>query len=413
MAILINDNLKVGTNKPVDDRSVQPDIASRDAIPAYLLYIGLLVTVTDSLTSYIWDGTDWQVQGDGEIPNIDAPNFHLLDGEAEVSVDWDNKILYDDDNNPISWANGFIYASAVPDNTATVAVGGVPAGTLASSLKTDSIIQVLDAILFPTLLPTYTIPTLSIGATFSGNVEVGNTISQVISTVGTSNDAGVFSNISVYKNGSVLSSISITATTTTNVPDQFGFSNPNNPNHNYSGSNTNSLAVPLGNTTYFNRATYQSGLAKNNNKGITDTRTALVRSINAPQAGDNTLQSSTVTVAGIYPYFWGISNSQPTASGIASSLGSNNKVVALSNGSIAITFAATGEYIWFAIPHGTAKTTWFVNALNNGSIGGSTNLFGSGIQQNFNSPSSFWSSINYDVYISNFATTTTGSMTIS
>jgi hypothetical protein len=48
--------------------------------------------------------------------------------------------------------------------------------------------------------------------------------------------------------------------------------------------------------------------------------------------------------------------------------------------------------------------------LNSGGIGGSGNLFGSPIIQSVTSPSSYWSSINFDIYISNYQTTTTGVM---
>lgn len=83
----------------------------------------------------------------------------------------------------------------------------------------------------------------------------------------------------------------------------------------------------------------------------------------------------------------------------------------MSTGSIDVTFAASAEYIWFAVPAtSTSKTSWYVDTLNNGDIGEASDLFGIEQVISIDSPSSLWSGQNYKIYVSNFATTTTGSM---
>jgi hypothetical protein len=123
-------------------------------------------------------------------------------------------------------------------------------------------------------------------------------------------------------------------------------------------------------------------------------------------------QSSNFTVSSIYPYYYGkVSGSRPTAS--AALVTGGTKVLANSNGTISITFNATAEYLWFAIPSvSTSKTVWFVNNLNNGSIGGPVSP-GGNLFPAFDSVSVTtvkWAGVSYKVYISNFATNTTDPM---
>jgi hypothetical protein len=89
-------------------------------------------------------------------------------------------------------------------------------------------------------------------------------------------------------------------------------------------------------------------------------------------------------------------------------------VVASSTGTISITFSATSDdYLWFAIPQtSTSKTKWYVDALNNGNIGGAVtpagNLFPA--ESVVSVTTVLWAGINYKVYISNYQTATTGAM---
>ena len=129
-------------------------------------------------------------------------------------------------------------------------------------------------------------------------------------------------------------------------------------------------------------------------------------------------QTITRTLTGIYPYYWGKVASGGVPAGdnrpspTASLITGGTKVVQSSTGTIVINYNSTSDdYIWFALPvsGGTNKTCWFVNALNNGNIGGSVsvggNLFPSGVTINgVNSPQGCWNNQPYKLYISNYQT---------
>lgn len=309
------------------------------------------------------------------------------------------------------------YNSTISDAlTVPSTVGGITAGTTAASLKAKNIVQIIDDLLFPTVLPTYTIPTVAtFTASASGYQEIGATISQTLNQTQNKNDAGAYSSLVFKRNGSVIStSASPTGTSIADIAAQFGYADPNNPNFSYSQSYTDSYTVVSGATSWTAEGTYAAGLPKQNNKGATDTRAAAVRSVNAPQAAA-TLTSSTASITGIYPYFWGVSNTQPTTATIAAEIaaGTANKVVSDAGSPITITFNAVGQYVWFATAASYAsKTTWYNTALNNGTIGAGQFILAP-VTQNVNSPNGYWSAVSFKVYISGYATTTSGSIIFS
>lgn len=128
----------------------------------------------------------------------------------------------------------------------------------------------------------------------------------------------------------------------------------------------------------------------------------------------NPFVSSNFTVTAIYPYFYGKTNSasRPTANNALVTGGT--KVIASSTGTITINFNSTDDdYIWFAIPSTSSnKTVWYVNALNQGSIGGSVSPGGN----LFPDPTTVavstvnWGGVNYKVYVSNYKTSVTTNM---
>lgn len=108
------------------------------------------------------------------------------------------------------------------------------------------------------------------------------------------------------------------------------------------------------------------------------------------------------SVSSLYPYFYGKSNTTPIVN--QSLIDGGTKVVANSTGTLTINFNASEEFIWFAIPESsTSKTKWFVTELNQGNIGGGSNLFSSETFLEVNTV--LWNDINYKVYVSNYATT--------
>lgn len=313
---------------------------------------------------------------------------------------------------------GTTYNSLINDAVQTVAVGGVAAGTLASTLKAMNLVQVLDAILFPDLAPTYTIPTitLTLSSGTTGVKEVGTLAAMGWTAVGNKNDAGPFTNISVLRNSSVINSNNApTQASITAIPAQYGQNDPNNPNYSYTSTYTDNYTVAQGTISWTAQGNYNAGLPKPNNKGVLDARTPLVRNVNAPQAAGTNFASSAVTITGLYPYWYGVSNTQPTQADIAAAVQAGTsfgtvtsapqKTVSDASGTININFNASGQYLWFA--HWstyTTKTIWYVTALNTGSIGGGSNLFGTAVTQNLTSPNAYWSTIPYKVYIGNYPT---------
>lgn len=320
-----------------------------------------------------------------------------------------------------------LYNTSISDSVESVAVGGASA-LPASTWKDKTLVEVLDTILFPDLNPTYIVPTISLSNTVSGVKEVGSLVTQQISVVGTENDAGAFTKITILKGGSALATADSAALTTGSasaLSSQYGYANPNNPNLTYTFINTESgLAVEKGATTWSSTGDYSAGVAKKNNKGVDDARSAAVRSTNAPQAASTGFASTSATVTGIYPYFWGTSSTQLTAAEVATAIaaGTENKgeqsgTLLASNGTVTVTFAATNKYVWVAIPNDTvngynattSKTKWYNTALNNGDIGTGEFILAP-VTVNVNSPDSYWSGISYKIYISGYATTTSGTI---
>jgi hypothetical protein len=311
--------------------------------------------------------------------------------------------------------NALSYNTSIANSVTSIQVGGA-APTAASTWKTYTIVQALDAILFPTLGPTYTLPTLSFSPSVSGTYEIGVSINQSMTLTGIKNDAGPFTQLRFTRDGSQISACTNpTRSTTSNVASQFGYDDPNNQNYSYTASYTDTFTIIGGTTTWAGDGNYSAGVAKLNNKGGTDSNTAAVLSTTNPQAEQNYFSGGSTSTTGIYPYFWGVSSSQPTGASIASAIaaGTTNKVVSDSSGSISITWNASGQYVWFAVPASySTKTSWYNTALNNGSIGSGQFILGP-VTQNVTSPSSYWTGVSYKIYISGFATTTSGSITLS
>lgn len=306
-----------------------------------------------------------------------------------------------------------IYNTTMSDAVSSTAVGGA-AAALASVWKTKTIVQVLDTILFPDLDPTYTLPTFTHTLSVTGNQEIGSTINQLISATVTENDQGIATTIDFRRGTTTVNTVnSPSGTSTTDVPAQYGYASPNNPNLRYTPTYTDSFVVTSGSTTWQIRAAMNAGLPKQNNKGVTDARAAGA-TVNTPQAA-RALASTTSTASGItglYPYFWGKSSTQPTAASIASAIqaGTATKVLADATGTVIITYDAAAEYIWLAhIATATSKTKWYNTALNNGNIGAGQFILAP-VTQNVTSPQGYWTAQSFKIYISSGATNTSGAI---
>ena len=239
-----------------------------------------------------------------------------------------------------------VYNSQISDDVQSIAVGGAAAAS-AASWKSKNIVEVLDTILFPDVLPTYTVPTLSVSGNQSGIKEIGSTVVQALTLSAVKNDAGVFTAISLSRGATQLSAAANpTGTIASSIAAQFGYADANNPNYSYALSYSDTFVIINGSTSWSGSGTYSAGLSKQNNKGVADSRAAQIRSTAAPQSGSS-ITGNSVSVTGIYPYFWGKSSTPPTASSIAAAIaaGTANKVLADASGTVIVTFAAAAEYV--------------------------------------------------------------------
>ena len=315
-----------------------------------------------------------------------------------------------------------IYNTALDSALSTPStVGGIVAGTTVSQLTGKTFVSFVDDLLFPTVSPTYTIPTITMsGSIATGTYEVGYPFSKTVEPYGTKNDAGGFTQFRILEGlFPIWTDPTLSTGSTTNIPSQFGYSDPNNPNIIYGSDEppyliSYNIVEPSGSGTSTTKefkvdGNYNAGLPKQDNKGNYDTRTSAVRSVNAPQAASTFFTSSIVTITGQYPYFWGKMSSLPTISSIASAIsgGTANKVMSPSaSGTLTITYNASSEFIWFAYyQYYTEKTKWYVNALDNGSINGS--FISTAATVVVNSPDSYWTGKGFKAHWSVYATTQT------
>ncbi len=275
------------------------------------------------------------------------------------------------------------YTNLTPTITA---LGGIPVG---ATFNNKTMTEMWNALLYPELFPALVNPSNTFTANTSGVFETGSTIPSITFSAtfnrGSINPAygtdgfrsGLPTNY-VYTGAAVTSNVS-TALTNSEII-------------------TNHVVVS-GANTWTGAVSYSAGQQPLSSSG-NPFSTAL-------PAGTTGAISASLT--GVHPVFYGKSLTPPVAN--QALINGGSKSIVVSTGTVTLTFGATTEYIWFAIPQSsTDKTKWFVDALNQGSIGTSTDLFNNDIPVSISSPTSLWSGISYRIYISNYATTTTGSM---
>lgn len=288
------------------------------------------------------------------------------------------------------------YNTLIPDAFPSQPINLLPSKP-ASYWKTKNIVQVLDEILFQAAAPTYVNPTIALSDTLSPIQEVGDTVTNTLTLVGTKNDAGDFTSLRILKGNTEIGS-SEPASGLSVATFQFPYT----------------FQVAVGITTWIGKGSYNDGARKTNSQGIEDPRPYALRSVNNPQLGDDDFTSNSTEIDGIYPYFYGVSSSPITPQQIKTIIenGSGNKTLIKADGTISIQFNANIQYLWFA--HANiypTKTKWQAsnNQFNAGDIGGPTDLFGAhSIQQIISpdgSPDPYWT-IDYKIYISTGRTST-------
>jgi hypothetical protein len=248
------------------------------------------------------------------------------------------------------------YNTTVADGVVSVSVGGAPAAP-ASSWKSKNLVQVLDDILFPTILASVgSAKSITLGVSgASGVLEVGSSIARTLTAT--------------FGRGTILDG---NGSTNANplVGDATGYT--------FTGTGITSTAQ-LGNTLTFTTAVVSG--ANNwavtaahaagtgtyfDNKGVAGTNLAASRA-----SGTATDTTSAPTITGVHPFYHLKSSSPISASAMVAAIenGTATKVVADSTGTLTIPYAPNAQYLAVAYPStSTTKTRYFVTALDNGAI---------------------------------------------
>ena len=391
------------------------DDAARNGISDTRRAEGMAVYVNDTDKLYILkDGVtnnDWVEFSSGSGP---GGSIDITDGTTTVSPA--SELALNADNftvtagTPNTKAEVTSAFNTTIDPTTSVAIDVNSLNNLtAADFDGLSMTAVFNKLLFPTLDPAYTQPTASLADSAPSTVEIGSTVNNTLTLELIKNDSGGYDSVSPSITSSLSGSLTVGGVTTTsvqNLPDQFGYPNANNDNFKYTCTATDNFTMPAsGSVTYTSSIGYNAGNQLKDSTGA-DSGTAVA-------AGSKTPTNPGVN--GIYPYFYGLSTSNWTdyATAVAEVVaeiqnpnGNATKVVAGSTGNISVAFNGTAgtDFMYFATPAtSTTKTVWFENALNNGSIGGTSfsdpnrNLFSGPDTQSITT--TLWSGVNYKIYV--------------
>jgi len=299
---------------------------------------------------------------------------------------------------PSSGASTGIYTNASPT---TCTVGGLSANT---QITGCTIGKILEMILVPTINPSIIAPFNSLSISPSTTLyEVGASIS--------------ITGTSLFNRGCITPQYCGTCCYRSGLPtahvfSPFGLTEVTAYTASISTGVTFVQTIGLGGNVLSARVAYSSGeTAALNSSGSTY----------LPALTAGTTGYVPINITGIYPYFYGTFASSGASAGgnrpaaTAALITGGTKVVAQSVNTICINFGSTSDdYIWFATPTGsTSKTKWFVDALNNGNIGGAVtpggNLFPA-LNIVTGVTTTCWSGQAYKLYISNYQTAATSIM---
>lgn len=285
-----------------------------------------------------------------------------------------------------------VYNTTVPDATVSMVVGGAAAAA-ASSWKTKTVVQVLDEILFPTVLASVGLNksvSLAVNGA-NGVLEVGESYTRALTATfnrGTIvNGSGVTNSNPLVGAAEDYTFTGTGISSTTQAGNTLTFTADVVP-----GSNSWAVTVThgAGSGTYFD------------NKGVAGTN------LNASRvAGSVTDSASSPTITGVYPYYYYKSTSAITVAAMVAAIenGTATKVVASSSGTLSIPYNLSAQYIAVAYPiTSTLKTRYFVTVSDADAI---TVVF-----ENVATPSvttSLWTQT-YNVHVSKSALTNTNAI---
>lgn len=289
---------------------------------------------------------------------------------------------------------GTTYNTTIADNIQSVEVGGIDAGTTASSLKSKNIIQVLDDILFPTILPSIgTAKSVALTTTSGGTFEIGRSLTRTLTAT--------------FNDGQITNGDGTTGPNLVGSATQYTFTGTGITSTAQAG-NTLSITwnVVSGDNDWDVTVAHGAGTgAYYDNKGNAETNLDSSRA-----SGTVTDNNTNPNFTGLYPYFYYKSTSPITTAGMVTAIenGDATKVVASSTGTLSIPYNVSAEYIAVAYPQtSTTKTVYYVSALDSGAI---TAVFNAVSQNNsIDSPDSYWTGVNYKIHTSINALTNSAS----
>jgi hypothetical protein len=248
------------------------------------------------------------------------------------------------------------YNSSIADGVVSVAVGGAPAAP-ASAWKAKNIVQVLDDILFPTILASVgSAKSITLGVSgASGVLEIGSSIARTL-TATFGRGTILNGNGSTNANPLVGEATGYTFTGT-------GISSTAQPGNALAFT----TAVVSGSNNWAVTAAHAAGTGDYfDNKGVSGTNLAASRA-----SGTATDSTSAPTITGVHPFYHFRSSSPISAAAMVAAIenGTATKVIADSTGTLTIPYAPSAQYLAIAYPStSTTKTRYFVTALDNGAI---------------------------------------------
>ena len=347
--------------------------------------------VTDAKLS---TGIDAAKIADGTVSNIEFQYLNGLSGAIQTQLDGKQDDITVTSNVGLDLSTGStlttIYNSTISDSVNSVAVGGATAQP-ASFWKSKTLVQVLDTILFPTILASIK-TNKSVALTISGSsgtLEVGQTISRTLTAT--------FNRGEIYNGDGTTNANPLVGAAT-----QYTFTGTNISSTAQAG---NTLAVSNvianGSNNWAVTVNHDAGTGDYyDNKGNVGTNLDASR-----VSGTATDSASSPTVTGVYPWFYLKSSSPITSSDMASAIaaGTATKVIASSTGTLSVPYNVSAQYLAVAYPAAsTTKTVYYVTALDNGAI---TVVFEAVATESVNSPDGYWSSQSYKVHVSKSALT--------
>jgi len=241
-----------------------------------------------------------------------------------------------------------VYNTTVPDATVSLTVGGASAAA-ASSWKTKTVVQVLDEILFPTVLASIgTNKSVSLAVSGnSGTLEIGAAYSRILTAT--------------FNRGTIINGSGATNTNPlVGTAEDYTFTGTGVSSTTQAGNTLSfTSTVVSGSNNWAVTATHGAGSGTYlDNKGVVGTNLNSSRVV-----GSATDSSSSPTITGLYPYYYYKSSSPISTADMVAAIesGTATKVIASSTGTLSIPYNVTAQYIAVAYPTtSTLKTRYYV-----------------------------------------------------